>query len=122
MRHHRTAAIVGAMLAFGFITAARADGPPITIGVPTSVQLEVGRDSIDATQLAIDEINAKGGVLGRQLRMIVADETENPQEGVAAINKLTADEHVDVLIGGPSARAAVMKPGASMAQANAAHP
>ncbi|WP_114912809.1 ABC transporter substrate-binding protein [Acidibrevibacterium fodinaquatile] len=100
MRHYGWAAFACAMLAPGFITAARADGPPITIGVPTSVQLEVGRDSIDATQLAIDEINAKGGVLGRQLRMIVADETENPQEGVAAINKLTADEHVDVLIGG----------------------
>jgi branched-chain amino acid transport system substrate-binding protein len=100
MRQYGWAAFACAMLAPGFITAARADGPPITIGVPTSVQLEVGRDSIDATQLAIDEINAKGGVLGRQLRMIVADETENPQEGVAAINKLTADEHVDVLIGG----------------------
>jgi branched-chain amino acid transport system substrate-binding protein len=100
MRHHGLATLIGAMLAPVFVVAARADGPPITIGVPTSEQLQVGRDSIDATQLAIDEINAKGGVLGRKLRMVVADETENPQEGVAAINKLTADEHVDVLIGG----------------------
>lgn len=100
MRHHGLATLIGAVLAPVFAVAARADGPPITIGVPTSEQLQVGRDSIDATQLAIDEINAKGGVLGRKLRMVVADETENPQEGVAAINKLTADEHVDVLIGG----------------------
>lgn len=100
MRHHGLATLIGAMLAPVFVVAARADGPPITIGVPTSEQLQVGRDSIDATQLAIDEINAKGGVLGRKLHMVVADETENPQEGVAAINKLTADEHVDVLIGG----------------------
>jgi len=92
-----TASFMGAASVTG---AAYGEEPPITIGVPTSVQLQVGRDSIDATALAIEEINAKGGVLGRKLRMVVADETENPQEGVAAINKLTADEHVDVLIGG----------------------
>ena len=50
--------------------------------------------------MAIDEINAKGGVLGRKLEMVVADETENPETGISAIKKLTADEKVDVLIGG----------------------
>ena len=48
----------------------------------------------------MDEINAKGGVLGRKLEMVVADETENPETGISAIKKLTADEKVDVLIGG----------------------
>jgi len=50
--------------------------------------------------MAIDDINAKGGVLGRRLEMVVADETENPETGISAIKKLTADERVDVLIGG----------------------
>lgn len=77
-----------------------AQGKPIRIGVPTAMQLQVGRDTQDAVKMAIDDINAKGGVLGRQLEMVVADETENPETGISAIKKLTADEKVDVLIGG----------------------
>ncbi|CAN5916966.1 ABC transporter substrate-binding protein [soil metagenome] len=74
--------------------------PPIRIGMPTAIQLQVGRDTQDGAKIAIDEINAKGGVLGRQLELVVADETENPETGISAIKKLTADEKVDVLIGG----------------------
>ena len=73
---------------------------PIRIGVPTAMQLQVGRDTQEALKMAIDYINAKGGVLGRPLEMVVADETENPETGISAIKKLTADEKVDVLIGG----------------------
>ena len=73
---------------------------PIRIGVPTAMQLQVGRDTQDSIKMAIDDINAKGGVLGRKLEMVVADETENPETGISAIKKLTADEKVDVLIGG----------------------
>lgn len=73
---------------------------PIKIGVPTSIQLQVGRDTQNAVKLAIEEINGKGGVLGRKLEMVVADETENPEQGIAAIKKLTADDKVNVLIGG----------------------
>jgi branched-chain amino acid transport system substrate-binding protein len=72
----------------------------IRIGVPTAMQLQVGRDTQDALKIAIDEVNAKGGVLGRKLEMVVADETENPETGISAIKKLTADDKVDVLIGG----------------------
>ncbi len=79
---------------------ARADEKPIVIGITAPIQLQVGRDTVDATQLAIDEVNAKGGVLGRKLTMVVADETMDPQQGVSAVKKLTSDDHVDVLIGG----------------------
>ena len=79
---------------------AMAQSKSIRIGVPTAVQLQVGRDTQDGVKMAIDDINAKGGVLGRKLEMVVADETENPETGISAIKKLTADEKVDVLIGG----------------------
>ena len=79
---------------------ALAQPKPILIGVPTAMQLQVGRDTQDALKMAIDDINAKGGVLGRKLEMVVADETENPETGISAIKKLTADDKVDVLIGG----------------------
>ena len=73
---------------------------PIRIGVPTSVQLQVGRDTLTAIKMAVDEVNKKGGVLGRKLEFVSADETENPETGISAIRKLVADEKVDVLIGG----------------------
>jgi branched-chain amino acid transport system substrate-binding protein len=105
---HRRASILGAM-SFAFVAAALS-GPAagqqaaIKIGVNTAIQLQVGRDAIDGTKMAIDEINARGGVLGRQLTMVVADEgeaaSEGPKVGIAAINKLTGEDHVDVLIGG----------------------
>ena len=82
------------------ITHPAAAQQTIKIGVPTSVQLQVGRDTQNAAKLAAEEINAKGGVLGRKLEIVVADETENPEQGIAAIKKLTADEKVNVLIGG----------------------
>ncbi len=81
-------------------TPVLAQPKPIRIGMPTSMQLQVGRDTQDAAKMAIEDINAKGGVLGRQLELVVADETENPETGISAIKKLTADEKVDVLIGG----------------------
>ncbi len=80
--------------------SATAQPKPIRIGVPTAMQLQVGRDTQDGIKMAIDDINAKGGVLGRKLEMVVADETENPETGINAVKKLTAEEHVDVLIGG----------------------
>jgi branched-chain amino acid transport system substrate-binding protein len=73
---------------------------PIRIGISTAVQLQVGRDTVDGAQIAVDEINAAGGLLGRRLQMVVADETENPEQGIAAIKKLTGDDKVDVVIGG----------------------
>jgi branched-chain amino acid transport system substrate-binding protein len=93
------------VLAFGSAERAAAqEAKPIRIGVNTAIQLQVGRDSMDGIKMAIDEVNAQGGVLGRKLEMISADEgeaaTEGPKVGIAAVNKLTSEDHVDVLIGG----------------------
>src|SRR5258707_8130751 len=102
-KSYLTLALAGGA-AVGWAAIARAEDKPIVIGVNTAIQLQVGRDAIDATKLAIDEINAKGGVIGRKLAMVVADEGEaaadGPKVGIAAVNKLTGEDHVDVLLGG----------------------
>jgi branched-chain amino acid transport system substrate-binding protein len=100
--------LMAASAALTFITAlgqpAAAQEKPIRIGVNTAIQLQVGRDAIDAVRMAIGEINEQGGVLGRKLEMIVADEgeaaSEGPKVGIAAVNKLTGEDGVNVLIGG----------------------
>jgi branched-chain amino acid transport system substrate-binding protein len=90
-------------LALGAPAAAQAE-KPILIGIHSAIQLQVGRDCINGAQMAIDEINEKGGVMGRKLEMRIADEGEaakdGPKTGIAAVNKLTGEDHVDVLIGG----------------------
>jgi branched-chain amino acid transport system substrate-binding protein len=93
---------VAALGLLGGASLALAEDKPIVIGADSPIQLQVGRDTVDTLQMAIDEINAKGGVLGRKLTLAVADETMDPQQGVAAIKKLAGEEHVDVLIGGYS--------------------
>src|SRR5258708_25859339 len=102
-KSYLTLALAGAA-AVGWAALARADDKPILIGVNTAIQVQVGRDAIDATKLAIDEINAKGGVIGRKLEMVVADEGEaaadGPKMGIAAVHKLTGEDHVTVLLGG----------------------
>lgn len=87
-----------ALVAGGKLAHAQGDAP-IKIGINAAIQVQAGRDIVDGAQLAMDEINAKGGVLGRKLTMVVADETDNPEQGVSAIKKLIS-ENVDVLIGG----------------------
>jgi branched-chain amino acid transport system substrate-binding protein len=101
VRTVRSAGLVAGIAALGLAGApAQAQSGPIRIGVPTAMQLQVGRDTQDGIKMAIDDLNAKGGVLGRKLEMVVADETENPETGISAIKKLTADEKSDVLVGG----------------------
>src|SRR5207245_3447799 len=53
----------------------------------------------DAAILATDEINAKGGVLGRPIAVSYQDTRGLPEEGTAAAERLTAQEHVAAIFG-----------------------
>jgi branched-chain amino acid transport system substrate-binding protein len=52
-----------------------------------------------AAQLAADEINAKGGVLGRQIQVVFADTRGKPEEGTAAAERLISQEKVVAITG-----------------------
>ncbi|GLR91685.1 ABC transporter substrate-binding protein [Bradyrhizobium iriomotense] len=88
------AAAAAAMLPAPFVSgAARAAGDPILIGVPTAQTAQAGvadhQDYLNGTTLAIEEINAAGGVLGRPLKAVVVDiDPLSPESGQVAINKL----------------------------------
>src|SRR4051812_14191809 len=93
MQFGLTAPLFGAIVLVASATGtAPAEEPkPLKIGLNTAIQLQVGRDAIDGAKMAIAEINAQGGVLGRKLEIVVADEgeaaTEGPKVGIAAVNK-----------------------------------
>lgn len=83
-------------------------GDPIKIGVlaPTSGPMQGnGEDMVNATELAVDAVNAEGGIDGRQIEIVVADDACEAQQGVQAAEKLVQDEVVAVVGGYCSAAA-----------------
>jgi len=57
-----------------------------------------GQDSLDGFQMAIDEVNAAGGVLGKQIEVIVKDNKSEPAEATAAQEAL-ANEGIVASVG-----------------------
>ena len=51
-------------------------------------------------QLAVEEINAAGGLLGRKVEVIARDDAGKPEDALRHAIELTSQEKVDVLAGG----------------------
>jgi branched-chain amino acid transport system substrate-binding protein len=89
--------------AASFIFAgAKADTGDITIGgiFPLSGPVAVyGVEARNGIALAIEEINAAGGINGKRVAIISEDDTGNPEITVNAYRKLTAQDKVSVIIG-----------------------
>src|SRR6201998_1089580 len=74
---------------------------PIKIGVPVGLSganSVVAPSVVQSAQLAVDEINAKGGVLGRPLALDVADDGSGAAGAQKAFDSLVFQKKVDVLI------------------------
>jgi branched-chain amino acid transport system substrate-binding protein len=63
-----------------------------------SVALD-GQAAVDGARLAVEQINAKGGVTGKKLELFVEDGMCKPNETRAAAEKLITKDKVPVLIG-----------------------
>ncbi|WP_420963922.1 branched-chain amino acid ABC transporter substrate-binding protein [Brucella sp. IR073] len=89
------AAICSVALASGIAVANAQETIKIAVGAPLTGQLaKQGQEVANAAQLAVDEWNAKGGVLGKKIELVKADDGGNPQVGVAAGEKVAADKDV----------------------------
>lgn len=75
---------------------------PIRLGAVNPLGDITGYQSTQGMRLAVKEINAAGGVLGRPLELIVLDSELKPAVGAAAIEKLAEVHEVDFFIGGMS--------------------
>ena len=75
----------------------------IKIGLVTALSGQSARAGEAITRgltVAIDELNASGGVLGRKFELVRRDDEANPQKGVIAARELAYKEKVAVLFGG----------------------
>jgi branched-chain amino acid transport system substrate-binding protein len=59
-----------------------------------------GEAIVRGLSVALDEINAKGGVLGKKIELLVRDDESNPAKGVLAARELVQREKVAALFGG----------------------
>ena len=95
------------VLALGTAFAAE---KPIKIGVLFVMSGPMGgygKHGNQAVQLAVDEINAKGGILGRKVVAMFEDAKLDAETGARITKKYIVDDKVDFIIGPTSSGAAV---------------
>ena len=101
----RRALIAGSMtIATGLAMPAivRAQAGPIKLGTLTPLTGAggpYGPVMVNAVKAVVDEINAAGGVLGRQLQLVSEDDQTNPEAGVRAARKLIDVDKVSAIMG-----------------------
>jgi len=89
-------------IAAPFLVSARGDAP-IKIGLDnplTGTYAAVGKNELIGIQLAVDQINAKNGILGRKIELLVEDSTSGDAgTAVQKARKLIERDNVDFLVG-----------------------
>jgi branched-chain amino acid transport system substrate-binding protein len=75
---------------------------PIKLGAILPMVDQTGKDLFMGMQLAVKHVNESGGVLGRKLELIVADDELKPEKAAASLEKLATVDKVDFFIGGVS--------------------
>lgn len=83
-------------------TAAADTGDTIKIGgigPLTGSVSQYGQAALNGAQLAIDDINAKGGILGKQVEFIVMDDKGDAAEATNAYDSLVHLQNVSAIIG-----------------------
>lgn len=101
-RWSRRAAVIVSGLAFAIAPWIASAAESIKIGVNeplTGAVAASGNYVTNGAKIAADEINAKGGVLGQPLELVIEDNKSNPTEAVAAAEKLIVSDEVPVMMG-----------------------
>ncbi len=105
----RVARVFAPVVAMMILGAGGANAPawaadPVKIGVAgplSGAAATYGRDMRTGAELAAEEINAKGGILGgRKVELVFEDDKGTPQGGVAAVQKLISVNRVKAITGG----------------------
>ena len=65
----------------------------------TGTTATFGQSTDQGIRLAVDEINASGGVLGRRLAVFLEDDQSRPEEAATAATKLVNQKHVVAMLG-----------------------
>jgi urea transport system substrate-binding protein len=90
-----TLALMGALMNSAAAQSTVKIGIPVGLSGANSV---VAPSVVQSSQLAADEINAAGGILGKKVELVVADDGSGAQGAQRAFDSLVFQDDVDVLI------------------------
>src|SRR5947209_3615529 len=102
-RRRRGAVAVAALAVLFAASAAAPAQEPIKVGLVAALSggsAKSGEGITRGLTIAIDEINAAGGILGRKLELVRRDDESNPSKGQVAARELIDQEKVAVMFGG----------------------
>ncbi len=88
-------------LSTALATGALADEAPIKIGIPVGLSganSVVAPSVVQSAELAVEEINAAGGVLGRKLELEIADDASGAAGAQKAFDALVFQKEVNAII------------------------
>ncbi len=97
-----TTAALASFLALGLTCCKSGEGDTIKVGEFASLtgkEKTFGTSSHEGTQLAIDEINKAGGVLGKQIELLTEDNQSKAGEPANIVNKLISRDGVVAILG-----------------------
>ena len=78
-----------------------ASDQPVVIGFIGSFDSDSGKSTLRGAEIAIEELNSKGGILGgRPIKLVKADTGQDVTEGIKAYEYLNETEKVDFIISG----------------------
>jgi branched-chain amino acid transport system substrate-binding protein len=60
---------------------------------------ESGQINVKTAELAVDELNQKGGILGKKVILVKADDEGKPAVGVTAVQRMIANDKVSAIVG-----------------------
>jgi branched-chain amino acid transport system substrate-binding protein len=94
-------AVLLVIVSFGVCNSAVAQEPVVigSISPLTGTNAVQGNDMKNGEELAMEEINAAGGVLGRPLKILFEDTESRPKGGIDAVHKLVEVNKVPVVVG-----------------------
>src|SRR6201999_74735 len=96
-----SAVIAAAQFASPYIITARGE-TPIRIGMVdplTGVYAAIAQNEVVGAKYAVEEINKKGGIMGRQIELLVEDSANDVGTGVQKTRKLIDRDQVSFIIG-----------------------
>uniref|UniRef100_A0A7J2TK32 Branched-chain amino acid ABC transporter substrate-binding protein n=1 Tax=Archaeoglobus fulgidus TaxID=2234 RepID=A0A7J2TK32_ARCFL len=72
----------------------------VVIGILAPLSLPEGSAQEKAARIAVEEINARGGILGYRVELVVGDDKLDPTIGSAEFRRLATIEKADLIVGG----------------------
>jgi branched-chain amino acid transport system substrate-binding protein len=106
----KAGAAIAAASALPSVSAFAKSEKPVRIGhieALTGTYAALGVNDVNGAKLAVEQINAKGGILGRPVELVIEDGAANPGIAAQKARKLIDRDKVDFLIGSASSAVAL---------------